>query len=67
MFFQCFMVMTYCFEVYLLPLCLLLLFVKAYIYKAVVEGLGGGRRAEQEEYFESEDEDGDLDEKVGTK
>uniref|UniRef100_A0A914XGZ1 C2 domain-containing protein n=2 Tax=Plectus sambesii TaxID=2011161 RepID=A0A914XGZ1_9BILA len=61
--FICFMVITYCFETYLLPLCLLLLFVKAYVFKTVVDGLGAGRKAEQEEYYDSEDDDGDLDDK----
>ena len=57
------MVIVYSFELYLLPLCLLLLFLRAYVVRAVV-GVGGSKKDELETYFDSEDEDADLDEKV---
>lgn len=79
--FQIYMVVVYFFELYMLPLVLLLLFVKAYVYKVIIAGI---KQREDEDvsdgllrsfrpfgclslfqvYFESEEEDEELDEKV---
>lgn len=61
--FLIFLISVYCCELYMLPLLLLLLFLKSYVQKSVVEGYYKAKE-EDETYYDSDDDEELGDDKV---